>query len=86
VVLKTLSENARHGAYWTWADTGHLASASVCRRLEILGLLKGDDGLFDGSAQTFRLNASEPAKASTRPRGEARSRKTRLGAERRTQS
>lgn len=59
-VLKTASLEARHGAFWTWLDTGHLAAANVCHRLERLGLIVADDALFPGmGGQTYRF--TEPA-------------------------
>jgi len=61
-VLKTLSHEARHGAYWTYPDTGKLAAASVCDRLERLGLLVSHDGLFPGvGGQTYRYAPKDPA-------------------------
>lgn len=62
VVLKTASEDAKHGAYWTYPDTGKLASANVCTRLERLGLLETQDGLFPGmGGQTYRYTPKEAA-------------------------
>jgi hypothetical protein len=56
VVLKTASEDAKHGAFWTWVETGALAAANVCHRLERSGLLEGEDALFPGAGgQTYRL-------------------------------
>jgi hypothetical protein len=56
VVLKTASVDARHGAFWTYPDTGKLASANVCAKLERLGLLVTADALFPGeSGQTYRF-------------------------------
>ena len=61
VVLKTASPDAKHGAFWTYPDTGKLASAHVCHRLERLGLLETQDGLFPGlGGQTYRLLAPLP--------------------------
>jgi hypothetical protein len=61
VVLKTASLEARHGAFWTWADSGHLAAASVCRRLERLGLLKSADALIPGEGgQTYTYAPRDP--------------------------
>jgi len=55
VVLKTASAEARHGAFWTYPDTGHLAAANVCMKLERLGLLVSEDGLIPGcGGQTYR--------------------------------
>jgi hypothetical protein len=55
-VLKTHSPQAQHGAYWTWVESGHLASANVCARLERLGLLTSSDGLPGiGDGQTFEF-------------------------------
>ena len=62
VVLKTSSPDAKHGAFWTYPDTGKLAAAHVCHRLERLGLLVTTDGLFPGLGQTYRLKPP-PAKA-----------------------
>jgi hypothetical protein len=54
-VLKTASAEARHGAFWTYPDTGQLAASTVCRRLERLGLLVSDDALLPGEGgQTYR--------------------------------
>jgi hypothetical protein len=53
-VLKTASPDARHGAFWTYVDTGHLAAANVCSHLERCGLLVARDSLFPGeSGQTY---------------------------------
>jgi hypothetical protein len=55
VVLKTASVEARHGAFWTYPETGKLAAANVCAKLERMGLLVTSDGLFTGeSGQTYR--------------------------------
>jgi hypothetical protein len=55
VVLKTASAEARHGAFWTYPETGKLAAANVCAKLERLGLLVTSDSLFPGeSGQTYR--------------------------------
>ena len=60
VVLKTSSPDAKHGAFWTYPDTGRLAAATVCHRLERLGLLESEDGLFEGlGGQTYRLKPGE---------------------------
>lgn len=62
VVLKTSSAEARHGAFWTYPDTGHLAASSVCVRLERLGLLVSEDGLLPGEGgQTYRYAPPPPA-------------------------
>jgi hypothetical protein len=65
-VLKTASEDAKHGAFWTWLDTGNLAAASVCHRLERRGLLQSADALFpDLGGQTYRLNHATEREATT---------------------
>jgi hypothetical protein len=66
VVLKTCDPDAKHGSFWTYPDTGRLAAASVCHRLERLGLLETVDGLFPGLGQTYRL---KPVQAFTRGEG-----------------
>jgi len=66
VVMKTMSPEAKHGAFWTYVETGHLAAAKVCHRFERLGLLETRDALFPGcSGQTYRL---KPGPTPTRPR------------------
>jgi hypothetical protein len=61
VVMKTSSDKARHGAYWTYPDTGRAASAHVCARWERLGLLTTGDALFPGlGGQTYRLAPKSP--------------------------
>jgi hypothetical protein len=63
VVLKTHSPDAKHGAFWTYPDTGKLACANVCHRLERLGLLVSEDALIPGAGgQTYRY-APEPKEA-----------------------
>jgi len=55
VVLKTTSHEAKHGAFWTYPDSGRLANANVCHRLERLGLLVSRDALIpDCGGQTYR--------------------------------
>jgi hypothetical protein len=55
VVLKTASAEARHGAFWTYPDTGKGAPSQVCAHLEKIGLLVTADSLFHGeSGQTYR--------------------------------
>jgi hypothetical protein len=77
VVLKTSDAEAKHGAFWTYPDTGRLASANVCHRLERLGLLESHDGLFEGlGGQTYRMiSAPPPARrrkaAATQPEASA---------------
>ena len=68
VVLKTSSPDAKHGAFWTYPDTGKLAAANVCHRLERIGLLESDDGLLPGGGQTYRL---KPVSAPPRRRRKA---------------
>ena len=60
VVLKTASPDAKHGAFWTYPDTGKLADANVCARLERMGLLESEDGLLPGGGQTYRLKPVPP--------------------------
>ena len=62
VVLKTSSTEAKHGAFWTYPDTGELAAASVCHRLERLGLLVSLDALIPGEGgQTYRYSTEPTA-------------------------
>jgi hypothetical protein len=59
VVMKTASVDAKHGAFWTYLDTGKLAAANVCDHLERCGLLESHDhlpGLPGG--QTYRYTAA----------------------------
>lgn len=68
VVLKTSSPDAKHGAFWTYPDTGHLAAANVCHRLERLGLLESDDALFPGEGgQTYRYAPPPPSPPKIKP-------------------
>lgn len=54
LVLKTCSQDAPRGAFWTFADTGRAARADVCDRLVSEGLLKPrGDGLFPDHSQTW---------------------------------
>jgi hypothetical protein len=56
ILLKTSSADAKHGAFWTYVDSGKLAAAGVCHRLERQGMLISDDGLIAGAGgQTYRL-------------------------------
>lgn len=69
VVLKTSSPDAKHGAFWTYPDTGRLAAANVCQRLERLGLLESDDALFPGhGGQTYRLKPPPPKVKKEKPK------------------
>jgi len=61
IVLKTISPDAKHGAFWTYPDTGRLASANVCHRLERAGILESQDGLFPDCGQTYRLKPVDAA-------------------------
>jgi len=54
VLMKTMSADATHGAFWTWFDSGRTADPKVCGRLERLGLLVSLDALIPGeSGQTY---------------------------------
>lgn len=56
-VMKTISQDAPTGAFWTFADNGRAARADVCQRLIEAGKLHPmGDGLF-GDAQTYALAA-----------------------------
>lgn len=68
VVLKTNSPDAKHGAFWTYPDTGTLASAHVCHRLERIGLLESFDGLLEGCGQTFRYKPVPPKVKAPKPK------------------
>ena len=69
VVMKTASVDARHGAFWTYPETGRLAAASVCARLERIGLLETRDGLFpDCGGQTYRLKPEPPKPEKVKPK------------------
>jgi hypothetical protein len=61
IVLKTASAEARHGAFWTYPETGKLAAANVCAKLERSGLLVTRDSLFPGeSGQTYQYAPPGP--------------------------
>lgn len=54
VILKTPDQEARGGAYYTFADTGRVARADVIERLIAAGKLKPrHDGLFAECSQTW---------------------------------